>query len=105
MRAGKAEYTSAAIKRAAVHVWIAAKAATITIFFILELHHANVRYGSIAALFDKFSRMSAFGRMAVIECLVGRHKKPRHEAGFLLSGSGGAFTRKRAFICRAVPIG
>ena len=48
MCAGKAEYTSAAIKRAAVHVWIAAKAAIITIVFILELHHANGRFGSLA---------------------------------------------------------
>jgi hypothetical protein len=44
MRAGKAEYTSAAIKRAAVHIWIAAKAAIIAIFFMLELHHTNVRF-------------------------------------------------------------
>ena len=50
MCAGKAGYTSAAIKRAAVHVWIAAKAAIITIFFILELHHANVGFGSLAVV-------------------------------------------------------
>ena len=51
MCAGKAGYTSVAIKRAAVHVWIAAKAAITTIFFILELHHANIRFVSLADLF------------------------------------------------------
>jgi hypothetical protein len=52
MCAGKSGYTSAAIKRAAVHAWIAARAAIITDFFILELHHANVRFGSQAVIFN-----------------------------------------------------